>query len=68
MSKILIFDWANAVNLSQYGYEHNKVVEADHHSLIDFFLGCGIKVMIDTAKDSDLDYILYVDTKLFSQR
>lgn len=69
MKKILIFDWAGAVKLSQYGYEHNAVVEADLNSLTEFFLNKNLKVMISrAASGQDHDYLFCVDTRMFSQR
>lgn len=69
MSKILIFDWAGQVKPAQWGYEHNAVIESDVHELIDFFLGEDVKVMVSVAaKDQPYDYLLCVDTRMFTQR
>lgn len=68
MSKVLIFDWAGAVKLAQYGYEHNQIVEADLHDLINFFLENNIKVMVSREKNREFDYMLCVDNMLFRQR
>ncbi len=72
MSKVLIFDWAGSVKLEQYGYRHNEVVEENLHTLIDFFLGKKLKVMISTSDPvsgiAEHEYTLFVDDRLFRQR
>jgi hypothetical protein len=69
MNKILLFAWAGSVKLEQYGYQHQEVVQQDLHTLIDFFLGKKLKVMVSAAQpDDDHDYVLFVDDRLFSQR
>lgn len=69
MSKILLFDWAGAVKLDKYGFQHNTIVEEDLQDLINFFLRRNLKVMVGAAdNNSDYDYLMYVDDRYFSQR
>jgi hypothetical protein len=72
MNKVLIFSWAGSVKLEKYGYQHNAVVEEDLHTLIDFFLGKKLKVMISVSDPilgiAEHEYTLFVDDRLFTQR
>lgn len=69
--KFVLYNWAHASSITDYfkskGYEHNRVYDGNIFDYVTEFLDAGFNILIHHSS-GEAQFILYVDTRQFTQR